>query len=148
VPSLPTPKVPVAWGELLDKITILAIKRARIADARALANVEREYRLLEAIAQPALASEAAAALFRELKGVNEALWDIEDAIRIEEAAHRFGDDFVALARSVYRRNDQRAALKREINRCLGSRLVEEKSYAAFAAQEESAPPAMAVPALG
>lgn len=138
--ALPTPVVPVSWGELLDKITILAIKRERLADPAALANVEREYRLLHAIAVPALLGEAAASLFAALRRVNEDLWDIEDAIRRHDAARSFGSDFVGLARSVYRRNDERALLKRRINRLLGSELVEEKSYAEFAGEATATPP--------
>jgi len=125
--TLDTPTVPVSWGELLDKITILAIKRRRLADPAALANVAREHALLLAVAAPALPRIAAP--LAELEAVNEALWDVEDAIRGEEAAARFGDRFVDLARQVYRRNDARAAIKRRINDLLGSALVEEKSYA-------------------
>ncbi|SFR77731.1 DUF6165 family protein [Sphingomonas jatrophae] len=123
-----TPLVPVSWGELLDKVTILEIKRARLTSAEARANVEREHRLLHAAAAPALAAEGIAALMDDLRGVNETLWEIEDAIREEEAAGRFGDAFIRLARSVYQQNDRRAAVKRAINDRLGSELVEEKSY--------------------
>jgi len=126
---LTTPTVPVSWGELLDKLTILAIKRARIAAPAALANVAREQEALAPIAAPALAVDGVAALVADLTRVNEALWAIEDDIRAEDAAGRFGDAFVALARAVYRTNDERAAIKRRINDLLGSDLVEEKSYA-------------------
>lgn len=122
-----TPSVPVSWGELLDKITILAIKRRHLTRPDALANVVREHDLLTAIAAPVLAHVADEVA--ELEAVNEGLWAIEDAIREEEAAQRFGPAFVALARSVYRENDRRAAIKRRINDALGSALVEEKSYA-------------------
>jgi len=125
--TLPTPNVPVSWGELLDKLTILQIKQARLTDPAALANVRREHDALAALAAPAMA--AVLADLAALRAVNEALWDIEDAIRAEEAAGRFDADFIGLARSVYRRNDERAALKRRINDRLGSELVEEKSYA-------------------
>jgi hypothetical protein len=124
----PTPHVPVSWGELLDKITILQIKRERLTGA-ALANVTRELDALSVLAGPVLAGdEAARTLMARLKALNETLWDIEDRIRAKEAAGLFDADFVALARSVYQRNDERAALKRELNRHLGSELVEEKSY--------------------
>ena len=122
--------VPIAYGELIDKITILEIKRVRLCRPEACANVEKEYTLLSVIAAPALASEEVAALFEALRRVNEDLWKIEDAIREEEAEARFGPAFVRLARSVYQRNDERAAIKRRINAVLGSELVEEKSYAA------------------
>ena len=120
------PHVPVSWGELLDKITILELKRDRIRDAAALANVARELALLHAIAAPVM-GELEAQVER-LRAVNAALWDIEDAIREEEGAARFGAEFVALARAVYTRNDERAGVKRAINDALGSALVEEKSY--------------------
>ncbi|HEX4738479.1 MAG TPA: DUF6165 family protein [Allosphingosinicella sp.] len=123
-----SPLVPVSWGELLDKLTILEIKRARIADAAKRANVEREYRLLRDIAAPAIEAEATGPLLAQLKAVNEALWEIEDAIRTKEAEGDFGPGFVCLARSVYRQNDERAALKRRLNLQLNSDLVEEKSY--------------------
>lgn len=127
--SAATPRVPVSWGELLDKISILEIKRARIRDAGARANVERELRLLREIAGAVSAEPEVVRLTARLKEVNEALWEIEDAIREREAAKDFGTEFVRLARSVYKRNDERAALKRALNRLLGSELVEEKSYA-------------------
>jgi hypothetical protein len=128
--SLPlsAPNVPVSWGELLDKITILEIKQERIADEAARTNVTRELRELWRTGADALAHDGIAAPFAALKEVNAALWDIEDAIRQEEARGRFGAEFVRLARSVYQQNDRRAALKREINRLLQSELVEEKSY--------------------
>lgn len=119
--------VPVSWGELLDKITILDIKAERIADAGKRANVERERAALNAVAAVPM-PPAAGALIEGLRGVNAALWDIEDAIRDCERQQDFGPRFVELARSVYRTNDRRAALKRELNDLLGSELVEEKSY--------------------
>jgi len=126
--SLATPSVPVSWGELLDKMTILEIKRERIAGRSARANVTREYEALRRHGDAALHEREVAALVRALRAVNEALWEIEDAIRAEEAHARFGPSFVRLARSVYKKNDERAALKRAINDRLGSALTEEKSY--------------------
>lgn len=118
--------VPVSVGELLDKIAILRIKRARIPDPAKLANVARELAALEALDVPG--REPLGALEGELRAVNEALWDVEDDIRALDARGDFGPAFVALARSVYRLNDRRAALKRAINERAGSGLVEEKSY--------------------
>lgn len=121
--------VPVSPGEVIDKITILEIKSERIDDHAKLANVRDELQLLEkAWAAAAGDSPNVDDQRGRLKQVNEALWDIEDAIRREEKAAAFGDRFIELARSVYVRNDERAAVKREINDKLGSRLVEEKSY--------------------
>lgn len=123
------PSIPVSWGELVDKVTILEIKSARLREGRARANVVRELELLAAVVDPELAASSdLAAKKAALRTVNEALWEIEDELRQMEAAGRFDDRFVSLARAVYRQNDQRAALKREINELLGSELVEEKSY--------------------
>jgi hypothetical protein len=126
---LPCPVVPVSWGELIDKLTILRIKGERITRADARVNVERERALLETVAAPAMDVAGVAEQTAELGVINEALWDIEDAIRDEEAAGRFEARFVELARAVYRTNDARAAIKRRINDLLGSELIEEKSYA-------------------
>jgi len=130
------PSVPVSWGELLDKITILEIKGARMAAGPGLANVQRELALLRNVARDIPLSAEIAPLMAQLRRVNETLWDVEDAIREHEAQARFGPPFVALARSVYRTNDARAALKRQINLLLDCELVEEKSYLA-----DCAPPA-------
>ncbi len=119
---------PVSAGELLDKIAILRIKAERIADPGKVANVRRELIALEAAAGAVPSGPALAALEAELRAVNEALWDIEDDIRAHDARGDFGEGFVRLAQAVYRTNDRRAALKREINRLTGSALVEEKSY--------------------
>lgn len=126
--GLTSPSVPVSWGELLDKMTILEIKRERIAAADARANVAREYEALRGPGAAALAMAGVPELFGALRRVNAELWRIEDDIRAEEARGLFGAEFVALARAVYARNDERAAIKRSINRALGSELVEEKSY--------------------
>ena len=124
-----TISTPVSYGELIDKITILEIKAERIRDAAKVANVRTELDLLDATwaAHPASRSDIAAERIA-LRAVNEALWDIEDHIRIKEKAKAFDAEFIELARSVYIRNDERAAVKRAINEKLGSTLVEEKSY--------------------
>lgn len=121
--------VPVSPGELLDKITILRIKCARIADPAKLVNVRLELSRLELSRQESVPGDAGiAAEEAALERVNSELWDIEDRIREHEAQRRFDADFIALARSVYRRNDERAAIKRRINIKLDSTLMEEKSY--------------------
>ncbi|KRE93796.1 hypothetical protein ASG87_18375 [Frateuria sp. Soil773] len=122
-------QTPVSYGELIDKITILEIKSRQIRDEAKLANVRNELDLLnatwanDAASQTDIADERA-----RLLAVNEELWDIEDRIRLKEKAQAFDAEFIELARSVYFRNDVRAAVKREINLKLGSQLVEEKSY--------------------
>ncbi|MCB9743718.1 MAG: hypothetical protein H6740_14055 [Alphaproteobacteria bacterium] len=122
-------RVPLPLGDVLDRITILRIKSRRIAAPDKLANVQAELQALQALwdAQgfPPLAQE------RSLEQVNEALWDVEDALRRHEAAGDFGPEFVRLARAVYQTNDRRAALKREVNLQLGSEWVEEKDYVAY-----------------
>jgi len=123
------PLAPVSWGELLDKITILEIKRERIGDPTALRNVAREHDHLCEIAAPVEGQPDIAPLMARLREVNRLLWDIEDQIRMKEAAADFGPEFVQLARSVYKTNDIRAAVKRQINLVLNSAIVEEKSYA-------------------
>ncbi|MDE2154653.1 MAG: hypothetical protein KGJ32_01985 [Xanthomonadaceae bacterium] len=120
---------PVSYGELIDKITILEIKSRRITDAAKLVNVHNELELLNAIWGNDAASKTDIGNERaNLLAVNEALWDIEDRIRLKERAQAFDEEFIELARLVYFRNDERAAYKREINLRLGSQLVEEKSY--------------------
>lgn len=121
--------VPVSPGELLDKITILRIKVARIMDPAKVANVRLELDLLEKTWR-----DAGCAAFdvvrdeRALGEVNERLWDVEDLIRDKEAKQTFDREFIELARAVYAANDERAAIKKRINLQLGSRLIEEKSY--------------------
>jgi len=125
---------PVSFGELIDKITILEIKSERITDAAKLANVRDELQILDRLwnmdehPPTDIAPERA-----ELKRINEALWEIEDEIRLKERDQAFDARFIELARAVYRTNDKRAAVKRAINLKLGSRLVEEKSYQAYGA---------------
>ena len=122
-------QTPVSYGELIDKITILEIKSRRISDAAKLANVRNELDLLNATWAGDAASQTDISDARaRLLAVNELLWDIEDRIRLKERAQAFDAEFIELARSVYFRNDERAAFKREINLKLGSQLVEEKSY--------------------
>lgn len=121
--------VPVSYGELIDKITILEIKSARISDASKLVNVHAELELLNATWESDAASKTDVAGARaRLKAVNEELWEIEDRIRLKEKLQEFDGEFIELARSVYFRNDVRAKIKRTINEKLGSQLVEEKSY--------------------
>jgi len=119
-------------GEFLDKLTILEIKAERITDPAKLVNVGRELALLrETWAASPLSVRDVGELVAALRRVNEALWDVEDRLREKEAAQAFDAEFVELARSVYRSNDRRAALKRELNLRLGSELIEEKSYRAY-----------------
>jgi hypothetical protein len=122
-------ETPVSVGELIDRITILEIKAARFTDIAKRANVETELRALCTRRDQAIAnSPQLDRLTAELKAVNERLWDLEDSIRECERRAEFGPHFVAVARGIYRSNDERAALKRRISVALGSDLIEEKSY--------------------
>lgn len=121
--------VPTAPGELIDKLTILQLKSEHIKDAKKLANVKHEYDVLKEIADGAMVSSTELKTFwKKLYEINADLWVIEDDIREFEGRGDFGPGFVGLARAVYVTNDQRAAVKKEINLLLGSAIVEEKSY--------------------
>lgn len=129
--------VPVAVGEVLDKITILEIKNERIADTAKRANVRHELHLLAQLARCHVAAcDEHDRLMADLKTVNTTLWDVEDEIRECEARQEFGARFIELARAVYKTNDRRAALKRKLNELHGSAIVEEKSYAGMETKNE------------
>ncbi len=124
--------IEIGPGELIDKITILHIKSERMRDEDKLRNVRYELTVLEAARREHLPDlPVLRTLEADLKAVNEALWVIEDDIRDCEARRDFGPAFIELARSVYKQNDRRAALKKEINLLTGSSIVEEKSYTEF-----------------
>jgi hypothetical protein len=125
-------KTEISNGELVDKVTILHIKREKVDDAAKLANIEKEYELLRA-AMNSINITVASPEFVRLLEVNLRLWDIEDRIRRKEARQEFDDEFVQLARSVYFENDQRADIKKEINLKSGSDLMEEKQYVDYQA---------------
>jgi hypothetical protein len=123
------PVAPISWGELIDKITILEIKMQRLTNSQARKNVQYEHTMLAKligaidVEPPGLDS-----LMSELRIINVALWDVEDAIRLKEARTEFDDEFVKLARAVYSTNDRRAEVKRRINELLSSDLMEEKQH--------------------
>jgi tetratricopeptide (TPR) repeat protein len=124
-----TALVPVSFGELVDKITILEIKSERIGDTSKLVNVRVELEMLAtALARFRVLPPRAGELKAELRRINEALWEIEDQIRDCERNNDFGAKFVGLARSVYMTNDRRSAVKRQLNQLAGAAIVEEKSY--------------------
>jgi hypothetical protein len=124
--------VPISWGDLIDKITILEVKSERLTSPQPLANVRRELAALEAVLQAhgdhatRVAGPRAA-----LHAINGRLFDIEDAIRDREARQLFDAEFIQLARSIYFANDERGRIKREVNAILNSELVEEKQYAKY-----------------
>jgi len=122
--------IPIAVGELFDKISILEIKLERIDDTEKLINVNRELSLLKKVADslPYAHDEAFKALQRDLKAVNEAIWDAENLVREVASREGFGEAFAAVAKVTYQNNDRRAAIKREISQMSGSSLIEEKSH--------------------
>lgn len=120
-------KIDISTGELVDKVTILSIKQEKISNPEKLANVRKEYAILITPMNDAgifVDSDE----FIRLKDINLKLWDIEDRIRVKEVENAFDDEFISLARSVYFINDNRAAVKKEINLKYNSDLVEEKEY--------------------
>ncbi len=128
-------RVPISPGELIDKITILEIKAERMSDAKKVANVKHELSLLLATWKESPNSRVDIATeWAALKDINGKLWVIEDDIRDKERDQQFDGRFVELARAVYVTNDERAAIKRRINDKLGSKIVEEKSYADYKAK--------------
>jgi len=121
--------VPISVGELLDKISILEIKAAAIDDPAKRANGQRELTALDAVRRREVtAVPELEMLLSQLQAVNRLLWEVEDSIREHEHTKQFDERFIELARSVYRENDRRAALKWRINELTGSELIEEKSY--------------------
>jgi hypothetical protein len=127
-----TPSVPISWGELVDKITILEIKSELLSSVSARENAKSELARLAAIWEPVERDNRNAAGFKmALKHTNKTLWQIEDHIREKEAQKCFDDEFIALARAVYKTNDERTRIKRQINTLLKSEIVEEKQYSAY-----------------
>jgi hypothetical protein len=126
------PSVPVSWGELVDKITILEIKAELLSSQSARENVKHELVRLVAIWEPIeRENRNAAGLKVALKHTNKTLWQIEDQIREKEAQKCFDDEFVSLARAVYKTNDERSRIKRQVNTLLNSEIIEEKQYSAY-----------------
>lgn len=125
-------EVPMAIGELIDKITILEIKSERLNDAAKLASVRSELKILSERRAASLPSDPMIDLLAaRLKDANSRIWYLEDTIRDCDRRKDFGTNFVNTAKKIYRTNDERAAIKREINLACGSAIIEVKSYAAY-----------------
>ena len=122
-------KIEVSSGEIVDKLTILALKKKYITNENQLKNIQKEYLYLLDIVFVEL--HVSKQDYNELLAINEELWHIEDDIRDKERAGEFDEVFIELARAVYITNDERAAVKRRINEYYGSEFVEEKSYAKY-----------------
>ena len=122
-------EIPVSFGELIDKLTILEIKKSKITDNEKLKNIQLEFELLNKKYQTKLKDAKELQVFyNALLEVNHKLWKIEDKIRILENNKEFNEEFIDLARSVYKLNDERFAIKNEINKTFDSEIQEQKEY--------------------
>lgn len=125
--------IPVSYGELVDKITILEIKSEQITDEEKLKNIHLELILLRKYYNELIGDRTdITELKKELKEINKIIWDCEDMLRAQERTKTFDTDFTFLARSVYYTNDKRCATKRRIDEILGSDILEEKSHKPYA----------------
>ena len=123
--------IEVSHGEIVDKLTILQVKKENITDPSKLDNIVKEYNYLLSIVENDLGISTLSPEYLELLSVNKELWVIEDDIRDKERQKEFDDDFIKLARAVYYTNDVRAKIKKEINLKHSSGFVEEKSYQSY-----------------
>lgn len=123
--------IEVSHGEIVDKLTILQIKKKNITDPIKLDNIVKEYDYLLSIVENDLGISTQSSEYLELLSINKDLWVIEDDIRDKERAKEFDDEFIRLARAVYFTNDVRAKIKKEINLKYSSGFVEEKSYSNY-----------------
>ena len=123
--------IEVSHGEIVDKLTILQIKKENITDPSKLDNIVKEYNYLLSVVENDLGISLESPEYLELLSINKELWVIEDDIRDKERIKEFDEDFIKLARSVYYTNDVRAKIKKEINLKYSSGFVEEKSYQSY-----------------
>jgi hypothetical protein len=123
--------IEVSHGEIVDKLTILQIKKENITDPFKLDNIVKEYNYLLSVVENDLGISTESPEYLELLSINKELWVIEDDIRDKERIKEFDDDFIKLARAVYYTNDVRAKIKKEINLKHSSGFVEEKSYQSY-----------------
>ena len=125
-------RIPVSSGELIDKISILKIKRKKIVNKSKLQNINNELSLLNKIYKNNFKKNKKILLYeKKLIKINKKLWDIEDKIRYLESKKNFNQQFINLARAVYINNDERSKIKKKINKLTGSYLIEEKSYKSY-----------------
>lgn len=120
--------IPISIGELIDKLSILEIKKKNIKDSTKRLEVKKEHDLLINLSEPFLLQTDVFFLYKELLEVNSELWQIEDEIRDYEFNKKFDNDFVELARKVYKTNDKRFAIKNKINELTSSEIREIKNY--------------------
>jgi len=121
--------IPISLGELIDKITILEIKSKKIKNNDALNNVNKELNYLIDIYNNVINDKSEISKLKiKLNKINLKLWEVEDNLRMMELTNQFNSEFIEEARSVYKLNDKRASIKKEINILLKSEIIEEKSY--------------------
>ena len=123
--------IEVSHGEIVDKLTIIQIKKENITDPSKLDNIVKEYDYLLSVVENGLGISTESPEYLELLSINKELWVIEDDIRDKERIKEFDDNFIKLARAVYYTNDVRAKIKKEINLKHSSGFVEEKSYQSY-----------------
>ena len=127
-----TPMVPVSWGELIDKLTILEIKQKYIKSHNQIENIKIEYSYLSLVFKKECKNKKTITELKEkLKKINQNLWNVEEKIRYKDLNNKFDNEFISLAKKVYKFNDKRSYLKKQININLNSELIEEKSYVSF-----------------
>jgi histidyl-tRNA synthetase len=120
--------IKIGIGEALDRVSILEIKLINIKDGVKLHNIKKEYDYLLSVLQPIEELDGTKLLYDSLCDVNSRLWEVEDLLRVLEKKNDFTEEFINLARSVYKLNDKRAEVKKRINILYGSHFLEEKSY--------------------
>lgn len=124
--------VPVSWGELIDKLTILEIKQKYIKSHNQIENIKIEYSYLSLVFKKECKNKKTITELKEkLKKINQNLWNVEEKIRYKDLNNKFDNEFISLAKKVYKFNDKRSYLKKQININLNSELIEEKSYVSF-----------------
>lgn len=123
--------VPVSVGELIDKLSILHVKKIKISNEEKLILVNKEFELLYNLSSVYLDSPEIESLYHQLCEINERLWDVEDLLRVIETEKRFEGEFIELARKVYFTNDERFRLKNEINQITDSEIREVKEYVKY-----------------
>tara|TARA_A100000164_G_scaffold368389_1_gene391548 strand:+ start:218 stop:607 length:390 start_codon:yes stop_codon:yes gene_type:complete len=128
-----TVNIPISYGELVDKLTILEIKQKKISNKDKLKNINNEYMELDNVATKLKKTDENqySLFYKKLLTINLSLWDIEDKIRILEKEKDFKSEFIELARKVYITNDKRFDIKSEINKHFGSEFYEEKQYVKY-----------------
>ena len=123
--------VPVSVGEMIDKLSILQVKKKKISNPEKLSYVNKEFELLYNLSTDFLNNMEIENLYHELVKTNSSLWDIEDKLRVAEKDQKFDEEFISLARKVYFTNDERFRLKNEINLITSSEIREIKDYVKY-----------------